>query len=224
MALVASGVAAYAQIGSGSLMLGGSLGFNSNGGGERVTTPGGGGPATTTELKARTDWNFSPTVGYFLTDNIAVGVRLGLGGTNRGQQTTTDGNTTENINSFDLGVEVFGRYYHSLGSNFYLFVDGGVGFSSSSWTDRDTDGPDKLKDGDKNSLSNIGLNIAPGLAFFPSEKWGIDFTLNRLIGFNMNSWNIEAQAGGGKLETSTSSFGIGAGLMPSLGLHYYMGK
>jgi opacity protein-like surface antigen len=209
LALVAAGVAAQAQIGSGSLMLGGSLGFSSTGGGENKATPGGGGASVTTDLTARSNWNFSPTVGYFLNDNLAVGLRLNLGGTNRNQVTTTDGKTTENVTSFDLGVELFGRYYKELGSSFYFFVDGGLGFTSASWTNKTQDGLDKLKDDDKNSISTIGLNVAPGVAFFPTEKWGIDLTLNRLVGFNMNSSTREAATGGAKLET---------------GLHYYMGK
>lgn len=224
LALVAAGVAAQAQIGSGSLMLGGSLGFSSTGGGETKVTPGGGGASVTNDLTARSNWNFSPTIGYFLNDNLAVGLRLGLGGTNRAQVTTTDGKTTENISSFDLGVELFGRYYKELGSSFYFFVDGGLGFTSASWTDKTQDGLDKLKDDDKNSISTIGLNVAPGVAFFPTEKWGIDLTLNRLVGFNMNSSSREAATGGAKMETSTTDFGIGAGFMPTLGLHYYMGK
>jgi opacity protein-like surface antigen len=224
LVLVAAGAAAHAQIGSGSLMLGGSLGFSSTGGGENKITPGGGGASVTTDSTARSNWNFSPTIGYFLNDNLAVGLRLNLGGTNRDQVTTTDGKTTENISSFDLGIELFGRYYKEIGSNLYFFVDGGIGFSSASWTDKIEDGVDKLKDGNKKSLSTIGLNIAPGVAFFPSEKWGIDLTLNRLVGFNMNSSTIEAADNGGKIETSTTDFGIGAGFMPTLGLHYYMGK
>jgi opacity protein-like surface antigen len=224
LALVAAGVATQAQIGSGSLMLGGSLGFSSTGGGETKVTPGGGGASVTNDLTGVTNWNFSPTIGYFLNDNLALGLRLGLGGRNRGQFTTIDGKTTENVSSFDLGVELFGRYYKELGSSFYFFVDGGLGFTSASWTNKTQDGLDKLKDGDKNSLSTISLNVAPGVAFFPSEKWGIDLTLNRLVGFNMNSNSIEAATGGAKSEKSTTDFGIGAGFMPTLGLHYYMGK
>ena len=224
LAFVAAGAVSYAQIGQGSLMLGGSLGFSSNGGGTNKVTPGGGGASVSTDLTAATNWNFSPSVGYFLTDNIAAGLRLNLGGTNRGQVTTTDGKTTENISSFDLGVELFGRYYMELGSNLYFFVDGGLGFSSASWTDKTQDGLDKLKDDDKFASSAFGINIAPGLTFFPSEKWGIDLTLNRLVGFNMNTFTREAATGGAKTELSTSNFGIGAGFMPSLGLHYYMGK
>jgi outer membrane protein len=203
-------------------MLGGSLGFSSTGGGT-VESSGGGAPTISNDLTARSNWNFSPTIGYFLNDNLAVGLRLGLGGTNRGQFVTADGKTTENVSSFDLGVELFGRYYKELGSSFYFFVDGGLAFTSASWTDKAQDGLDKLKDDDKNSLSTIGLNVAPGVAFFPSEKWGIDLTLNRLVGFNMNSNTVEA-VGGRKTVASTTNFGIGGGFMPTLGLHYYMGK
>ncbi len=221
LAFVAAGAGAFAQIGQGSMMLGGSLGFSSAGGGTVKNTP----PGTSVDLTARSNWNFSPTFGYFVTDNIAVGVRLGLGGTNRGQVTTTDGKTTENISSFDFNAEIFGRYYMEVATNLYFFGDAGLGFGSASWTDRTTDGLDKLKDDDKNSISSFGINIAPGLAFFPSEKWGIDFTLNRIIGYNMTTTTRETPAPGSvKTERSTSDFNIGFGLNPTIGLHYYMGK
>ncbi len=226
LAFVAAGAVSYAQIGQGSMMLGGSLGFSSAGGGTTTATPGGGGASVSTDQTAVTNWNFSPTFGYFLTDNIAVGIRLGLGSSNRGQVTSTDTKTTENISSFDLNAELFGRYYMEVGTNLYFFGDAGLGFGSSSWTDRTPDPTNvaALVDGNKNSMSSFGINIAPGLAFFPSEKWGIDFTLNRIIGFNMNTNTMEGPNNGGKLEVSTSAFNIGFGLNPSLGLHYYMGK
>lgn len=224
LAMIAVGTAAFAQISSGSLMMGGSLGFNSSGGGTVDITPGGGGTKTSKDLTATSDWNFSPAIGYFFTDNLAAGVRLNVGSTNMGQVTTTDGKTTENVASFDLGVELFGRYYKELGTNVYMFIDAGLGYSSMSYTDKTQDGLDKLKDDDKNSITAMGINIAPGITYFPTAKWGIDLTLNRLIGYNMYNSTVEAPNNGGKIETSTSDFGIGLGLMPSLGLHYYMGK
>ncbi|MBP9689445.1 MAG: outer membrane beta-barrel protein [Bacteroidia bacterium] len=227
LAFVAAGAGAFAQIGQGSLMLGGNLGFSSGGGGE-IKATGGGVADKTTELTSTSDWNFSPSVGYFLTDNIAIGVRLGLGGTNRGQATAADGTTKENYSSFDFSAELFGRYYMEVATNLYFFGDAGLGFGSSSWTDRVSDAATSqtaFKDSDKNSFSGFGINIAPGLAFFPSEKWGIDFTLNRIIGFNMNTFTNETPNPNSlKTETSTSAFNIGFGLNPTIGLHYYMGK
>ncbi|MES2688985.1 MAG: hypothetical protein V4658_01195, partial [Bacteroidota bacterium] len=116
MAMVAAGAAAYAQIGQGTLMLGGGLNFDMTG--EQTTTitdPSAGDVKT----PGYTNWNFTPRVGYFLTDKFVVGIDLGLGQTYRG--TATSGTETENYSSFDLNVGVFGRYYIDISDNFYFF-------------------------------------------------------------------------------------------------------
>lgn len=224
MTMVAMGVAAIAQTSAGTLMLGGNLGFNSFNGGENSATVGA--TTTTVEKKAFTNWSVSPAIGYFIMNDLAVGLRLSLGGITRGQAVSTDGRNRENFNSFDLGVELFGRYYMNLSDKLYLFGDLGVGYMSSSWTRRvaSTTNPAGFNDGNAVKQTGLGVNIAPGLAYFPSEKWGIDLTLNRIVSFMSMTETEEAPNNAGKTEDKSTDFGIGLGLNPSLGLHYYFGK
>lgn len=224
MAMVAAGAASYAQIGQGTLMLGGSLGFNSTG--EQTTTitnP----SAPDVKTPSFSNWNFSPRVGYFLADNLAVGIDLSLGQTYRG--TATSGSNNENYSSFDLGIGVFGRYYVGISDNFYFFGQANIGYTTSSWTERVGAGGGGFQDDDKNTVSGFNVGIAPGLTFFPSAKWGVDLTLNQILGLRMSTSKVEtpADALGNQVsdtETKRTDFNIGLGLMPTLGLHYYMGR
>jgi hypothetical protein len=226
LALVATGVASYAQISQGSLMIGGSLGFSSNDGGKITNTPAGGGASVSTDRTAKTEWNLSPTIGYFLTDNIAAGVRLNIGSSNEGQATSTDLKTTENVNSMNLGVELFGRMYKSVGSNLYLYADLGLGYQSKSYTDRDADpnDPAKLVDGSKNTISGLMVGLTPGIAYFPADNWAIDFNLNRILGFSSMTMKEEFPQNGGNNESTDTDFGVGIGLTPTIGVHYFFGK
>lgn len=224
MAMVVAGASAYAQIGQGSLMLGGGLGFNMNGESTTKTTDPSAPDVTTPSYS---NWNFTPRVGYFLTDNMALGLDLGLGQTYRG--TTTSGSETENYSSFDFSVGVFGRYYANLSDNFYFYGQANVGFFSNSWTERDPGATaGSFQDGDKYSQTGLNIGVSPGLTFFPSPKWGVDFALQGILGFNSYTNKVETPAVGGvavsDTETTGSNFNIGFGLNPSLGLHYYMGR
>lgn len=225
MAMLTAGAAAYAQIGQGSLMLGGELKFDMTGEKTtKITDPSAGDVKT----PGYTNWNFNPKVGYFFTDNIVVGVDLNFGQTHRG--TATSGTETETYSSFDMGLGLFGRYYMNISDNFYFYGQANVMYTSSSWTERDpgtTAG--SFQDGDKYTSSGLGIGISPGLTFFPSPKWGIDLGLRGLVNFSSTTDKVETPAGPGgaavsDTETTGSNFNIGFGtLAPTLGLHYYMG-
>jgi len=93
---------AQAQTEKGNLLLGGGADFTS-------TSVGG---------KSTSSYSFSPNLGYFVAENIAVGARVGIDG---GENTTT------------YSIAPFGRYYFlPIGSNAKLFGDASVGFAGSS--------------------------------------------------------------------------------------------
>ena len=205
-----------AQISKGSLMFGGSLGANiameskTAVGSVSVTTPG------------YTEWNFSPTAGYFIADGLVVGLGLNLDSKYMYQVSTTDKSKTENIMASGLGVNLIVRKYFEIESKVYFHAQAGLGYSSMNYTDRDKDGASALKDGDKFSGTTIGINITPGLTYFVSPKWGIDFSLNNILAYNSST--LTQDDGVAKVETTSGGISVGAGLTPTLGLFYYMGK
>lgn len=205
-----------AQISKGSIMLGGSLGANiameskTTLGSTSITTPG------------HTEWNFSPEVGYFLSDGLVVGLGLNLDSKFMGEVSSTDGKKTEHIMGSGLGVGLMVRKYFEIESNVYFHTQAGFVYSSMSATDRVVDGTSALKDGDKITMTGMGINITPGLTYFVSPKWGIDFSLNNILAYNSSTTTIGD--GATKVETTGGGLSIGAGLTPTLGLFYYMGN
>ncbi len=212
-----------AQVSKGSMMFGGSLGANTT---MEKTTKSTAVGASDVKTPSYTDWNFSPTVGYFVADGLAVGLMLNVGSTYVG--TSTNGTAKENVSMSNMGVGLFARKYMEVAEKVYLHGQAGLMYSSGSYTDRVADGTDKLKDGAKTTASGMGLNITPGITYFVSPKWGIDFSLNNIIGYTSSTTKTENPATGFTAayttESTSGSFSIGAGLTPSLGLFYYMGK
>jgi long-subunit fatty acid transport protein len=148
---------AYSQVGTGSVLLGGSLQFQNN------------------EAADLQEIRFLPNVQYFISDNISVGGSLGLvtQRNNLGQDIYTRNNT------FIFSPEA--RYYLELGENvhFYGAANLGLGFGGSTFIN----GNDRTDAGDASSF-NFGLS--PGILFTPGSKVGFNFELN-LISFSRNS-------------------------------------
>jgi outer membrane protein len=212
-----------AQVSKGSMMFGGSLGANITM--ESTTKVTG---AADVKVAGHTDWNFSPTGGYFIADGLAVGLALNVGSSFMKTVTTLDGKTNENVSMSTMGFGLFARKYMEVTDKVYLHGQAGLGYASGSATDRVTDGADKLKDGAKISSSSMVFDITPGITYFVAPNWGIDFSLNNIIGYSSTTSKTETPAAGliaaSTTETTGGTFNIGAGLTPSLGLFYYMGK
>lgn len=219
--VTATALSTNAQVTKGSLMFGGSLGANVTMESTQKVTG-----AADTKRPGYTEWNFSPTVGYFIGNGLALGLSFNVSSNYVYSITTNDGNTTENIMRSDLGVSLFARKYMLITEKVYFHGQGALGYTSGSFTTRKTVGSSGLADDDKNNFSNIGINITPGLTYFVSPKWGIDFSLNNILAYNMTTTKTETEFAGSNVtrERTSGNFSIGAGLIPTLGLFYYMGK
>jgi outer membrane protein len=214
-----SALTSNAQISKGSFMLGGSLGANitmesttKNTGLADMTRPG------------YTEWNFSPTFGYFVSDGLAVGLSLNVSSNYMNTVQSVDKTKYENVMGSNFGVSLFARKYKAITNNVFFHGQATLGYSAGSYTDRNTAGASGFTDGDKYSSNNFGISLSPGLTYFVAPKWGIDFSLNNIIGYNMNSTKVEIANSSKTSESSGGSFNIGVGLVPTLGVFYYFGK
>ena len=140
-------------------------------------------------------FEIEPKVGYFVTENIAIGGKLGYS-SYKAEDTFGD---TDDMSALTVGA--FGRYYMTPASQFSLF--GQLGFDYSSIDD-------KLADVQENE---IGLNLGLGLSYFVSNNWSIEATWAGL-GYTSND-------NGGNGAEKTNSFGLGADLRAiSFGVNY----
>jgi outer membrane protein len=157
MAIAAS---SHGQIMSGSWLIGGSAGFGFGGSKTEVQV----GSVTTSTKVSTSNVIVSPRAGYFLIDNLAVGVDLDLSGYG---STERDGVDIQRSSTTFFTVGPFVRYYIPLGE-VYPFIEGGVGFGSVTY---------------KNSLNNVetktthglmDIGVGPGLAVFVTDNVAIE--------------------------------------------------
>jgi len=102
-----------------------------------------------------------PRVGYFVTENVAIGAKLGFG---------THKVNDDKTNDFTVGA--FGRYYFTPASQFSVYGQAGVDFTNS-------------KSGDYKE-NEIGANVGLGLSYFLSNHFAIEATWLG-VGYSVNN-------------------------------------
>ncbi|QHI36075.1 hypothetical protein IMCC3317_14280 [Kordia antarctica] len=131
-------------------------------------------------------FSFTPSVGYFVINNLAVGLDLSFSSAKNDDGTTDV--TTSSFSSI-LG----GTYYFEAGDKFKPFVGLGAGLISTS-------------SGDDDVLKSNGLALRGkgGVAYFVNESLSVDFSVLYL---NTNQKNKENN----DLVSKNSSLAVGLG-------------
>jgi len=161
---------AQAQVGPG-LFLGGGIGLSTQNSKETIGSMTEDGPKTT-------NFSIGPAVGYYFTENVGVGLRVGFGSSNTKQ---SFGAQDFESSTTLISAELFGRYASTIGegNNFAWFAEVNAGYSN--FTIETTVG-NTTTEGDP--ISTIYFGIAPGLIFFPSPQFGIEATLGNIFGYS----------------------------------------
>ena len=142
-----------------------------------------------------TGFSIMPKVGFFVTENIAVGGKLGFAS----MKAEVDGFDIEETSELSLGA--FGRYYFTPASQFSVFAELGLDYNTVDY---------KLADLQKNGF---GANLGLGLSYFVSSNFALEANVG-VLGFNSEKFDVDGA------ETE-SSFGLGANLTNvSLGVVY----
>ncbi|WP_445722108.1 outer membrane beta-barrel protein [Flavobacterium sp.] len=143
------------------------------------------------------EFTFSPAAGYFLTENIAAGVRLNV----------VSGENTDESTYSQFGADVFGRYYFTPGSKFSVFGELAVGFGNEK-TEREI-GLVKVE----TKHSNFGVNAGVGVNYFLSSNFAIEA---KWAGLGYNSRKLDADGA-----DAQNSFGLAVDMSSiNLGLVY----
>lgn len=131
-------------------------------------------------------FSLTPSVGYFVINNLAVGLDLSFASTNNDNGTTDV--TTSSFSSI-----IGGTYYFEAGDKFKPFVGLGAGLITTS-------------SGDDDALKSNGLALRGrgGLAYFVNQSLSIDFSVLYL---NTNQKNKENS----DLVSKNSSIAVGLG-------------
>ena len=180
-----------AQTEKGKIMLGGNVGFSSS----------------KVDGANKSDFSFSviPSAGYFISDNFAIGTGVGY--------TYNKEVSDLNLNQA-FKVAPFGRYYVGLSDQFKFFGQLSVPMSFGNDKVVDENGDTGAKTA---STTDIGVNIAPGFAFFPTKRIGIEFSVN---GLGYNNSSVKNELTGNKVKTN--EFGLDADTFaPNLGVQFH---
>lgn len=133
-----------------------------------------------------TGFEVAPSVGYFVTENIAVGVRLGFSSDKVEEPLEDEIKTT----AFTVGA--FGRYYFTPASKFSFF-----GELEAQYGNRKVEeGPGEYKE------NNFGVNVAPGVSYFLSSNIALEASFG-ILGFNTVDPDVD-----GADKTNSFDFGL----------------
>lgn len=189
----------FSSVAKAQLYAGGSLGYQSSG----VSTASG---STTVNGKSTTAITLSPEVGYYLNQNLAVGISLSF---LSNSVTTPIGTTSSTIDlSNTYMFTPYARYHVLRSGSFSFFGEGsiGIGGQVSQTTKGNTidKGP---------SVGTFALAVSPGISYDLSEKFCLIAKLGN-IGYQSSSSSTTNTIGTTSTTTTitTSSFGINVGL------------
>ncbi|OWP64311.1 hypothetical protein CDA63_04535 [Hymenobacter amundsenii] len=216
--LSAGTLSAQAQISAGTKLLTGSIGYSYQ---KRETNSIG---ASRQPLEQRDKrFNFQPSAGYFIADNLVIGVGAGvnLNTYDRFYEDVTPGGiqliVTENtIRTLRGGL--FARYYKFIGEKVALYGGLASGYQNVYGSSGLYNG---LGSGGSRQQGIYG-SLLPGIVFFPTTKLGLELTLR---GISYNRLTDKYRRNSQSIKTTDSILDFGFGLQDlNLGISLYLGR
>lgn len=184
----------YAQTTQGNLVFGGAVGYTS----QKQEDAG--------EDDKYSAFEFSPSVGYFVADNLAVGLDFSILSEKEDNGLGGDDKTTT------LLVGPFVRYYKFTSNDKFAFY-GQAGFGIGS-RKIEPDGANETKQ------SAFNVYISPGFSYFFNEHWAIDLQLQ---GITYSTFDPNTDGDADDDKETEFTFGVDS-LNPSLGIRFYLGN
>ena len=133
-------------------------------------------------VTTETGFVFTPKVGYFISDDLAIGVQVGLSSY---KEKVEVANTSVEQKTTGLSAGVFGRYYFlELGQRFKTYAELGVNFGGTKYDDG-IDGTDDRK------VNGVGAGFGLGLNYFVTENMAISFGLSDIISYSSSKVDLE---------------------------------
>lgn len=135
----------------------------------------------------------APRVGYFVTENIAIGASIGY----QSNKLDFDG---EDVANTGLGLGAFGRYYFTPANKFSLFAEFGFDYTSFDNEYFIFDGELEVP-GSSIESKEIGIGLGFGMNYFVSSNFSIEAGVG-VLGYTSND-----NGGDGAEKTNTLSLG-----------------
>jgi opacity protein-like surface antigen len=194
--LFLSSTVVFGQLEKGNIFIGGSssIGFST----EKYTYTHSG---TSTESSKSTNFGFYPKVGYFLIDNLPVGLEMNV---NFYKNKAINGDNESTSSDFTIGP--FARYYFIPQEALKPMVEAYVGFGSS----KDKSKYSSYTNESKSGVLKFGIGV--GASYFVTDNVAFDL----LIGYNATTYKLKSQTSAAKSttveDTSNKYTGIGVNI------------
>lgn len=223
--LAASTQVGHAQsIAAGTVSLGGGIGYSSTTNKSGYTANN----VTYSNESTGSQFSFSPSVGYFVVDNLEVGLYTGYSAFRRPYNKSSPAQTfvrAELDPTTTLGVGIFARYYKMFTEQFGVTGTLNGGYQSQ----KSYEYGGNSNSGTILEFKGSGYNVAltPAVVFFPIPKLGLSASIGSLGYSRLNfdyatSPNNPEPAG---FESKSSTFGARFGLdQLQFGGTYYFGR
>ncbi|QXP59126.1 outer membrane beta-barrel protein [Olleya sp. HaHaR_3_96] len=145
-------------------------------------------------------FSFSPSVGYFISDNIALELGLTVG-SNKGYDFDGDLDFSEDKSS-SFGANLGANYFFTPDSQFSFTVGAAFAYQSDKFS------PDGGEDA---SINTFGLAVSPGISYFVSDNFSLRASFGALSYDNAKGDWDDAEAVdtfGLNLDLSDIKFGV----------------
>ncbi|QNH62189.1 outer membrane beta-barrel protein [Hymenobacter sediminicola] len=223
VAALATTTAAQAQISAGTVLLGGNLGYRQQKAKVGATNFR---PAYEDRLR---QISISPTAGYFVADNLVVGVQLNWQRDahkypaivpvviNPGPGPATADVLYGESTMRRLQVGPFARYYKFIGSKAAFYGQLGAGYSVTNYEDE----PPVYIGNSDTKISGFYGQLSPGVVYFPTPLFALAVSLRGLT-YQHFAYSGE---GYGSNDRTSSIFDAGFRLRDlRLGASFYLGR
>ena len=198
-------------ISAGTISLGGGIGYS------RDTQKDAGrffGGNTVSQETTYSRFSFIPSAGYFVADNLAIGLDFGYSAQNNAYTRLTPAPATvlaELDPTTVIRVGPYVQYYKMLGDQFGILGTLSGGYQRSSESNYSRGGSSAVVEETKGS--GYYASLTPGVIFFPVPKFGISASIGSLR-YSRMSYDFPTNRGTAPdgYENITSRFGLGFGL------------
>ena len=189
---------------SGKIYVSGSFGFSSESSENESkfngTTVKVDGPTTTS-------FNFIPSVNYMVSDKFSVGLAIGYIYQKYEEKGTSGFDPDFSVTNGAFVIAPMANYFVPLGNEkFGLIFQGAVPLSFGTIKRETTDGITTVsREGSSNSF---GVNISPGIFYFPSPKFMLTASLGNIVSFSSNTLKYDKTNTSSETKTTNTSFEI----------------
>lgn len=130
---------------------------------------------TSTGDISESQFTIAPRVGFFVSDNIAIGAEVGY------ISTTSDvtgfdpffGETSYELTTNTFAIGGFGRYYATPANDFSIFGQLSVAYATAK-SETDIEGSQAIK------ANGFNFGLAPGISYFVSDNLALEATFGVL--------------------------------------------